>query len=208
MGSGLLLKNEQQQLLCNVSLKQTVGLILLFSLSSLAAEWWWTNTAELQRRNENLDTATPVSFYKLLVWSVFDRLWEIEFCVLKVSHELHCKLSKYIKMGMWFHQVLAAVQHSAAGTVSISVVAQLELPSCKHRWVVSGCLLSSSPPQSPSSPTSGEIAHLVCGDRSGSVHCYKITQTASGVSDFPWVKMLLLRHFIHLVQEIGLTFPR
>ena len=102
-----------------------------------------------------------------------------------------------------FHQVLAAVQHSAAGTVSVSVVAQLELPSCKHCWVVSGCLLSSSPPQSPSSPTSGEIAHLVCGDRSGSIHCYKITQTASGVSDFPWVKILLLLTLFILFRKLG-----
>ncbi|KAK7109625.1 tRNA (34-2'-O)-methyltransferase regulator WDR6-like [Littorina saxatilis] len=77
--------------------------------------------------------------------------------------------------------VLATVEHTPEGALTLSVLAQLGLPVCKHRWVVSGCLISpSSQAGSWTSPEESVAMYLACGDRSGSVHCYQLACSATG----------------------------
>ena len=141
---------------------------------------------------------------RLLVGSVFDRLWETEVCVLKVSHELHCKLSKRISVppGTSSSSPLSCrcCLRICGGSVGTAILQTL----LGGVWLLAFIFT-----------TTITIIADIRGDSSFGLRRQKWQcSLLQDHTDSQWCEWLSLgwnvavAHFIHLVQEIRLTFPR
>ncbi|KAK7481281.1 hypothetical protein BaRGS_00027541 [Batillaria attramentaria] len=120
---------------------------------------------------------TPVSAVQ-----VTSQLNEGKVCGLTWVNDTHL-----VSTGLGGQCVLARViSDPDKGSITFLVVALLELPVCKHRWVVAGCLLPAN-------------SHLVCGDRNGSVHVYQLTKAVGSSISRP------VQTFSKIHESAGVT---